>query len=191
MLMDLVLKNRSYRGFNRSVRIMRSDLLELVDLARLTASSLNNQVLKFKVVFEEADVERVQSLTLWALGLSELNLPYHGTEPTGFIVICLDRALMNEAVDYARDVGVAAQTMLLGAVEKGFGGCMIGSFDAALLGQTLNLPQTAEPNLVVAFGKPAEDVVLVPVRDGKTDYYRDDSGKTHYVPKRSLEEVLL
>ena len=38
MIKDLVLKNRSYRGFDRSTRLSREDLMELVDLSRLSPS---------------------------------------------------------------------------------------------------------------------------------------------------------
>ena len=43
----------------------------------------------------------------------------------------------------------------------------------------------------MALGKPKEKVVMVPVReDGDIRYYRDEE-QVHYVPKRSLEDVLL
>ena len=81
--------------------------------------------------------------------------------------------------------------MLLAAVEKGFGGCMIGSFYKPQLKELLNLPEGVEPNLIVALGKPAEKVVLTDVgEDGSTKYYRDVED-VHYVPKRSLKELVL
>lgn len=189
MLKDLVVKNRSYRGFDESHTIERETLLELVDLTRFTASSVNLQPLKYYVACEKETVGKIQSLTRWAGALSHLNLPYPGTRPTAFIVICQDNSISASAA-MLKDVGIAAQTITLGAAEKGLGCCMIGSYDTAKLQNALNLPEHISPKLVIAIGKPAETVVLTDAKDGKTTYYRDENG-VHYVPKRSLEEILL
>ena len=43
----------------------------------------------------------------------------------------------------------------------------------------------------LALGKPKEKVVVVPVgADGDVRYYRD-ADQVHYVPKRSLDEIIL
>ena len=75
MLKDLVLKNRSYRGYDRSVKMTKEDLLELVDLCRLSASSMNRQALKFHIAYDEKEVAAIQPLTGGARRLPELNLP--------------------------------------------------------------------------------------------------------------------
>ena len=138
MIKDLVLKNRSYRGFDRSTRLSREDLMELVDLSRLSPSSMNRQALKFHIASDEDEVEKIQALTGWARRLPELNLPYPGTEPTAFIVICIDNSLGTKAA-FQRDVGLCAEVMLLCAVEKGFGGCMLGTFKKGELVELLQL----------------------------------------------------
>jgi nitroreductase len=81
--------------------------------------------------------------------------------------------------------------MLLGAVEKGLGGCMLGNFDKEELNKALSLPETMSPQLIIAIGKPDEKVVLVDTSDdGSTKYYRDEND-IHYVPKRKLEDILI
>ena len=187
MLKNLLEKNRSFRAYDRSVRLTDDGLSELVDLTRYGASSANKQALKYYVVSKEADVMKVMPLTKWAKGLPELNLPYPGTEPTAFIVICIDTSI-GSVGEYTRDVGIVAEIILLGAVEKGFGGCMIGSFMKKSLSELLSLPENIEPNLVVALGKPAEDIRIVEAEDGNTAYYRKDN--IHYVPKRKLDDIL-
>ena len=107
MIKDLVLKNRSYRGFDRSTRLSREDLMELVDLSRLSPSSMNRQALKFHIASDEDEVKKIQALTGWARRLPELNLPYPGTEPTSFIVICIDN-LLGKRDAFQRDVGICA-----------------------------------------------------------------------------------
>ena len=163
----------------------------MVEAARLCPSSVNMQPLKFHLVYEEEKVSQLQAQTEWARGLPEMKLPHPGKEPTAFIVICQDTDINPNLSRFQKDVGIVAQTMLLTAVEMGLGGIMIGNFDPEALKRSLDLPETIEPNLVVAFGKPAEDIILTDVKeDGNIDYYRDEEGR-HYVPKRSLREIVL
>lgn len=189
MFKDLVMRNRTYRGYDESFKIDRETLLELVDLTRYTAASANLQPLKYFIACEKEIVDQIQPLTKWAGALSHLNLPYPGTRPTAFIVICQDNSI-SAATGMLKDVGIVAQTITLGATEKGLGCCMIGSFELAALKQLLSLPEHIDPKLVIALGKPAEEVVLTEAVDGKTTYYRDENG-VHYVPKRPLGEIIL
>ena len=189
MFRDLVIKNRTYRGFDENYRIDRESLLELVDLTRFTASSANLQPLKYFVAGDKEIVDQIQPLTKWAGALSHLNLPYPGTRPTAFIVICQDNAI-SSSNGMLKDVGIVAQTITLAAAEKGLGCCMIGSFELAALKKLLKLPESIDPKLVIALGKPAEKVELTDAVDGNTTYYRDENG-VHYVPKRNLEDILL
>ena len=192
MLRDLVIKNRSFRGYDESRKITQEELLGFVDLTRYTASSANTQPLKYHIAYKKEEVDAIQALTKWAAALPQLSLPHPGQCPTGFIVICLDRGIAPNETAFLRDVGIAAQAILLAAAEKGLGGCMIGNFNRAALKELLKLPEDVEPNLVVAIGKPAEEVVLTEVGpDGNTRYYRDETGTVHYVPKRSLKDILL
>ena len=207
MLKDLVLKNRSYRGFDESVRISRETLEGFVDCARLCPSSVNKQPLKYFLAWEPEEVEKVQGLTKWARALPDMVLPHPGKRPTGFVVICQDKRIDENLNRYQKDVGIVAQTMLLAAVEQGLGGCMIGNFQAgevinaipqkARIGinirtmEVIGLPEEIRPLLIVAFGKPAEEIHLVDVQeDGNTNYYRDEND-VHYVPKRTLADELL
>ena len=141
MLKDLVLKNRSYRGFDESVRISRETLEGFVDCARLCPSSVNKQPLKYFLAWEPEEVEKVQGLTKWARALPDMVLPHPGKRPTGFVVICQDKGIDENLNRYQKDVGIVAQTMLLAAVEQGLGGCMIGNFQAGEVMEVLGLPE--------------------------------------------------
>ena len=130
MLKELAIQNRSYRGFDEKRRISREELLELVDITRCVASAGNMQPLKYALVYEKEQVETVLTMTAWAGYLKEMNLPKEGMHPTAFVVICHDLNIQNNAAASRIDVGMAAQTLLLYAAEKGLGGCAIGSFNA-------------------------------------------------------------
>jgi len=90
------------------------------------------------------------------------------------------------------DDGIAAQTIMLGAAEKGYGGCMLGNVRRSQLAESLGIDTSLySVDLVLALGKPKEEVVIVPVKDdGKVSYYRDEN-QIHYVPKRALEDIIL
>ena len=55
----LVLQNRSYRTFDESAPITADVMRELVDLARKTASGMNKQPLRYRILCEEADITKM------------------------------------------------------------------------------------------------------------------------------------
>ena len=188
MFKDIVNANRSYRRFDSGVAIPMRTLEELVDLARLCPSSANRQPLRFILCNAPADNEAVFACLKWAAYLKDWDGPAPSERPAAYIIV------VNTARDWemARiDLGIMAQTMLLGAVEKGLGGCMLGAIDRERLQAHLGLDPSLEICLVLALGKPAEGVRIVDVpADGSIRYWRDEAG-THYVPKRSRQELIL
>ena len=182
---ELVLKNRSTRAFDPERRISREELEQLVDLARLTPSAVNLQPLKYLLSWQEETNALILAHTAWAGLLKDISLPPEGKGPAGYIVICTDTRIAKNA---ATDVGIAAQTILLGAVEKGLSGCMIGAIDPKLH-DLLGLKEQYRISLIVALGKGAEDIRLTETKGNDTAYYRE--GDAHYVPKRPLEEILI
>ena len=190
-VLELLQKNRSYRGFDEGFRFTREQLERYVDGTRYTASSVNKQPLRYYLAHRPEQLRRIQPLTGWARALPQMTLPKPGHCPTAFIVICQDTALAPDLARYQKDVGIAAEAILLAAVEEGLGGCMIGNFSPERIAQALGLAQELRPMLLVALGRPDETVRLCEVGpDGSTDYYRDEAG-VHYVPKRALKDVLI
>lgn len=189
MLKDLLVKNRSYRSYDSSVKVSRETLLQWVDNARYTPSSVNMQALKFKLCYTEDDKNLVFPLTGWAKGLPDRKLPPEGHEPSAYIVICQDMSI-SDGAQFIRDTGIVAQTIMLSAVEAGFGGCMIGAFSAEKVQSALGLASHLFPRLILAIGKPDEEIVLEEAKDGQVKYYRDEKD-VHHVPKRPLGEIIL
>lgn len=191
MFLDLVKQARSHRGFRQDRPVTRQELEHLVECARYTPSTRNDQVLKYYLANDPETVAKILPLSKWAGALADLHLPRKGAEPAAFIVICLDSTLADSPAPYQRDVGIVAQTMLLAAADMGLNGCMIGSFAAGQLRETLGLPETVKPQLLLALGAGTDRIVLTDVgEDGKTTYYRDEND-IHYVPKRTLEQMIL
>jgi nitroreductase len=88
------------------------------------------------------------------------------------------------------DDGIATQSILLGAVEAGYGGCIIRAVNRKKLREILNLPEQFEIIQVIALGKPKEAIILDEMTNGEIKYWRD-ANQVHHVPKRSLEEIIL
>lgn len=191
MFLDLVKQARSHRGFRQDRKVTRQELEHLVECARFTPAARNDQVLKYYLAEKPETVAVIQPLTKWAGALAELHLPRKGAEPVAYIVICLDGSLAENSAPYQRDVGIVAQTILLAAAEMGLNGCMIGSFAAGELREKLGLPEAIKPQLLLALGEGTDRIVMTDVgEDGSTTYYRD-AEDTHYVPKRTLEQLIL
>jgi nitroreductase len=188
MLKNLVLKNRSYRRFFESESISFETLSELVDLARLSGSAANAQPLKFLLSCQPESNARIFPLLSWAGYLQTWHGPQEGERPAAYIAILGDTQIRPA---FGCDHGIAAQSILLGAAERGLGGCMIGSVKKAELKQAFNLPEHLEVLLVLALGRPRETVILEDLpADGSIKYWRDED-EVHHVPKRALAEIIL
>lgn len=185
---ELVLKNRSCRTFDEKRKIYREELMRLVALARLAPSAVNRQPLKYFLSWDTETNAKIQALTAWGGALPELRLPPEGHRPTGFIVICIDKKIaVNESLA-EKDVGIAAQTIMLGATEAGLSGCMLGSMKPELH-DALGLDAELVISLVIGLGKGEEKFRIEDAGDS-TKYYRDEDG-THVVPKRTLDELIV
>jgi len=188
MLKELVHKSRSVRRFYQDVPIEMETLRELVDLARLSPSGANLQSLKYYLSNEPEKNARIFQYLAWAGYLKEWPGPEEGERPSGYIIILGDTTISKS---FGCDHGIAAQSIMLGAAEKGLGGCLIGSVKRAELTAELNIPPQYEILLVLALGKPKETVVIEPMgSDGSVNYWRDEQ-QVHHVPKRSLDDVII
>jgi nitroreductase len=188
MIRDLVLRNRSYRRFHQEVAIDLETLRELVDLARLSASGANVQPLKYMLSCDPQRNALIFPHLGWAGYLKDWPGPPEGERPSAYIVVLGDKNLRQS---FGCDHGIAAQSILLGATERGLGGCMIGSIQRQKLREVLEIPPHHEILLVIALGKPKETVKIETVGpDGDIKYWRDEEGM-HHVPKRSLDDIIV
>jgi nitroreductase len=187
-LRELVLINRSYRRFYQDHTIDRKTLVELVDLARHSASGANKQPLKFFLACDPDTNAKVFSNTRWAGYLADWGGPIEGERPAAYIVILGDKDISDT---FGVDHGIAAQSMLLGATERGLGGCMLGSVKRNKLHSEIGLAENLHILLVVALGKPKETVVIEDLgQAGDIQYWRSKDD-VHHVPKRALDELIV
>jgi nitroreductase len=187
MIRELIIKNRSYRRFDSSVKIDSRTLERWIELARFSSSARNVQPLKYIVCTSEEITGKIFPCLEWAGYLTHWEGPEEGERPVAYIVMLHDRNISDARFC---DDGIAAQSILLGAVDEGFGGCIIGSIDKSKLATILDLESGLEILWVLALGKPAEKVILEEVQNDRIEYWRDHQG-VHHVPKRSLDELIL
>jgi len=185
---ELIVRNRSYRRFDESKRVDPKVLADLVDVARRTPSAGNLQPLKYLLVADRAACERLFAHLRWAAALKGWGGPAPGERPAAYVVVLHDTDVSK---DPGCDHGIACQSMLLAAAERGLGGCMLGAIDRDAIRRDFALPDRYGILLVVALGVPAEKCVLEDAPPGgSVTYYRDAQG-VHHVPKRPLQEVIL
>jgi nitroreductase len=188
MISELVEANRSCRRFYEDHQVGLKTLEELVDLARLSASGANLQPLKYILACQPDVNAEIFSCLAWAGYLKDWPGPEPGERPSGYIVILGDTTISKE---FGVDHGIAGQSMLLGARDKGLAGCMLGSINRKDLRPILNIESHLKILLVLAIGKPKEEVVIETVgADGNIRYWRDAQA-VHHVPKRALTDLIV
>ena len=125
----------------------------------------------------------------WAGYLTDWPGPSEGERPSAYVILLWDTAIKENTGSY--DPGIASQSILLGATERGLGGCIIGSIDRDALRAALSVDRRYEILLVLALGVPAETVVLEELPPGGDHRYWRDAQQVHHVPKRTLEELIV
>jgi nitroreductase len=186
-LKDLFLKTRTYRRFDESQQVGLDTLEELVDFARLSSSGGNRQPLKYLLYNTPEQCEKIFPFLSWAGYLTEWLGPEKGERPPAYIIILGDKSISD---NFGVDHGIAAHSILLGATNKGLGGCMIASLKREELCDDLRIPDKFEVLLIMAIGKPVEKVTIDEIQNDDVKYWRDEKG-VHHVPKRNLKDLIL
>lgn len=187
-LRELVTRNRSCRRFVQDRPVPMSTLEDLADLARLTASAGNAQPLKYILCNGSRTNAAVFSQLGWAAYLTDWPGPAEGERPAAYILVLHDTTVDDEV---EADHGIACQTILLGATEKGLAGCIIGSINRDRLARDLEIPDHLRILLALALGEPREQVALEELLPGGDHRYWRDSQRVHHVPKRRLADIVL
>ncbi|MDD4226179.1 MAG: nitroreductase family protein [Mariniphaga sp.] len=186
MIRDLIIRNRSYRRFDPSVKIKAEQIERWIELARFSASGRNAQPLKYVICTDSEINSKIFPHLAWAGYLTNWDGPAEDEQPVAYITVMLDKSIAENC--YCDD-GIAMQSILLGAVEDGFGGCIIGSVVKTKVAKILKLPTCFDILWMIALGKPAETVVVEKASNGEIKYWRDEKS-IHHVPKRPLDEVI-
>lgn len=182
---ELLLKNRSTRGYHKPYVVRREELEQIVSVNTRLGSGCNRQVLRFGLVTKETGAEKVLENIKMGAALPELHLPFPGTEPEAFIIVC---STVGDDKLALIDLGMSLEAMSLRAVEMGLNTLIVGAFNKVKIKEAFDLPY--DPVAVLCVGKGAEKFELVPIKETDSHaYYRQDG--VHYVPKVKLEDLII
>lgn len=189
MLMNLLVKNRSYRSFTEK-NLSMSELENIISATRFCASARNSQSLRYVLISSKEVCEKIFPLIKWA-GAIEWN-PTENQAPTAYILICSKKNISLSETTLAIDIGISAQTILLQATEMGYGGCIIGAFNKLKVNKILNIPEDYfTSQILIALGEPAETSTIVEGEENSLSYYRDIENQHHFVPKLPTDLLIL
>lgn len=182
---ELLRHTRSCRGYNKDYVVKHSELERIVGACTKIGSAKNQQVLRYRLVTKGPEADLVNANIKLGGMLPELHLPYAGTEPEAFIVVCSTVAA--NSYTYV-DLGIALQTIMLKITEMGLNGIVIGAFNKNEITRGLNL--TLEPLMLVAVGKGIEKFELTTINpDDSRAYYRKDG--IHHIPKLGTNDLII
>lgn len=185
---DIVAKSRSYRQFHEEDKLSREVLYNLASLARLTPSAGNLQPLRYRLVYNDNEKDVLFNSLFWAAYLKNWDGPKKGKRPGGYIIIGKKTSVKGN--HWMFDAGIAAQTIMLQACNIGYGGCMIASFKEDQIKQAFFKENDLDPVLVLALGRPFEEVVIEDISEsGNIKYFRDNND-VHHVPKILCDELI-
>ncbi len=148
-----ILKRRSIRSFTKEP-ISDEVVTKLLEAARWAPSGGNRQFWNF---IEIRDPRRIDMIKMFSAGLKG--------DPTLIIALC---AKINEPMNLL-DIGMAAENIMLEAIELGLGSCAIASYSDGPVKKLLEIPDDIELILLLSMG------------------YPDEEPKTR--PKKSLSEI--
>ena len=180
---DALRLRRSIRKF-RPEPICASCLKEIVEVSRLYPTGGNQQPVRFAIISSRDLTDAVFADLRWAMYLPEFTIAPH-ERPTAYIILLRD-STVSKKCDY--DIGAASTMVMVAAADRGLGTCPIGNFPAAKLSKLLQLPESLQPELVIALGYPAHESRTVPM-GGSIRYTQDEKGD-FLVPKWSTAEVI-
>ncbi|MHA4989306.1 nitroreductase family protein [Cetobacterium somerae] len=189
MLNELLIKTRSHRTFD-STEIDIETLESLINSAHLGGSARNSQTLRYTLVSSQSLCHKIFPHTAWAGAIPWSPTLEEG--PKAYILISTLKENLLSPITLGIDIGIACQNILLKATELGFGGCLIGAFNKLDVSKTLDLDMdTYNPQILVALGKPTDKIILTKGNTSNLKYHRDVEENVHYVPKLSLETLIL
>lgn len=182
-----VLNRRSIRSFKQTP-VCKDDLYRMVDCGRLSAFGANMQPLKFAVTDDKAMCEKIFPSTKWAAYLDN-GTPKPDERPTAYIAILGDSTIKSNK-NFDIDSGLAATSIMLEAVELGYGSCMLGALKRDEIHKILKLPENLSVLHLIALGVPNQESISVEIKNNNVKYFLDEQDRLN-VPKRTLGEVMI
>lgn len=159
--LEAILCRRSIRSF-KDEPVNDESVLKLIEAARLAPSGGNRQPWRF---VEVRDPRRINMIKMFSAGLRG--------DPTLIIAVC------SEAIEPITllDIGMAAENIMIAAVELGLGSCAIVSFSGEPIKKLLDIPEEMKLVLLLSMGYPSSEPILRPKKPTEEIAYSERFGK--------------
>ena len=188
---EAMMKRRTIRRFEDKP-VPYEVLEKCVDAGRMAPSGRNKQPWEYIIVDDKQLLPELFDNIGGSVKLPpEEGGPRPENTPRAYIIILIDKSLeliANQRRMVLYDVGIAAEKIILAALEEGIGCCPVLSFNEAGIKQALGIPEGYDVGLVIAMGYPGESPVVDEITD-TTNIWVDDKLVRH-VPKRKLADML-
>ncbi len=184
-LYNLILHRRSIRLF-KPKEISISIIRKVINAARVAPSAANLQFLEYLVITDKDLRNKVFPNTRWAGYVWPKRTPPAKKTPTVYIIILINKEKTKKPD--LRDVGAAAQNILLSLVCFGLGACWLAAIDRKKIRKILNIPSKYKIDSLIAAGFSAEKPKLE-IDSKNIKYWLDKKGRLH-VPKRRLADII-
>lgn len=188
---EAVLKRRAIRRFKD--KPVPYDILErCVNAGRLAPSARNRQLCEYIIVDDEQMLPKMfENIGGTAGQPVNDGGPSPVNRAKAYIIILVNSALEAEFEAKRRvttyDVGLAAENIILVALEQGVGACPVLMFKEPELKQLLQIPESYAIALVLLLGYPDESPVAEEAT-GSVESWVDGQNVRH-VPKRKLADI--
>lgn len=188
---EAITKRRAIRRFKNKA-VPYDALKKCIDAARLAPSGRNQQCCEYIVI---NDAKVLPGIFEHIGGSAKLPPDKGGPKPEqapkAYTIVLINKTIegdINRRRVTLVDVGLAAENIMLEAVEQGLGSCPILMFNEADLKLLLEIPDGFDIALVIAMGYPDESPVADEAKDS-LNIWVDEKGVRH-VPKRKLADIL-
>jgi nitroreductase len=188
---EAITKRRSIRRFQNKA-VPYEALEKCIDAARLAPSGRNQQLGEYVVINDPKVLPGIfENIGGSAKLPPDKGGPRPEQAPKAYTIILINKTLESDA-NRRRvtliDVGLAAENIMLTALEQGIGCCPILMFNEADIKLLLEIPDSYDVALVIAMGYPDESP-LADVATDSVNIWVDDKGVRH-VPKRKLADII-
>lgn len=185
-----ILKRRSIRRF-KDKAVPYEVLEKCIDAGRVAPSGRNQQVCEYIVINDVKVLPGVfENIGGMAKAPPDKGGPRPEQAPKAYTIILINKKLEDEKRRRVTlyDAGMAAENIMLTALEQGIGCCPILIFNESNLKLLLDIPETYDIALVISMGYPDESPVAEAAKDS-LNMWVDEKGLRH-VPKRKLGDII-
>jgi nitroreductase len=188
---DAVTSRRSIRRYQDKA-VPDTVLEKCIDAARLAPCGRNQQVCEYIVINDPKVLPGIFENIGGSIKMApEKGGPGPAQSPKAYTIILINKSFEGDVnrrrVSYY-DVGMAAENIILTALEQGLGCCPLLMFNEGDLKLLLEIPEKYDIALVIAMGYPDERPIADVATDSVNIYV--DKDVIRHVPKRKLADVI-